>query len=235
MKRNDTGRRVSGGIILSLVASHSDSLVVYCAHDSVYSQRILDDFTQQTGIMVQMRFDTAKSIARSPVVSRVSRLQSMGIHSHFRGRTSAIVATACCSSGPIPSPNSSVIRIVLMGRSFKKVDNNGELISSASFLTCLAKEAVRQLFSWAIFLCSPLPPLKHIGQTSRLWGDKASVSTITCVPPRQRSGLSSYSVDLTSTTLARSRSFRCFPLHDVAPHVTSFSGPSPRAPVRTLQ
>ena len=35
-----------------------DALVVYCAHDSVYSQRILDDFTRETGIRVAPVFDT---------------------------------------------------------------------------------------------------------------------------------------------------------------------------------
>lgn len=33
-------------------------LVVYCAHDAVYARQILDDFTRQTGIQVQVRFDT---------------------------------------------------------------------------------------------------------------------------------------------------------------------------------
>ena len=36
----------------------SDSLVVYCAHDAVYSKEILDEFTRRTGIPVQIRFDT---------------------------------------------------------------------------------------------------------------------------------------------------------------------------------
>jgi len=34
------------------------SLVVYCAHDAIYAQQILDDFTRETGIPVQVRFDT---------------------------------------------------------------------------------------------------------------------------------------------------------------------------------
>jgi iron(III) transport system substrate-binding protein len=33
-------------------------LVVYCAHDAVYSEEILDDFEQRTGIPVETRFDT---------------------------------------------------------------------------------------------------------------------------------------------------------------------------------
>ena len=40
------------------VTTLSDGLVVYCAHDAVYSKQILDDFTRQTGIRVQVRFDT---------------------------------------------------------------------------------------------------------------------------------------------------------------------------------
>ncbi len=35
-----------------------DSLVVYCAHDAVYAKQILEDFTRQTGIQIQVRFDT---------------------------------------------------------------------------------------------------------------------------------------------------------------------------------
>lgn len=34
------------------------ALVVYCAHDAIYAKQILDDFTRQTGIRVQVRFDT---------------------------------------------------------------------------------------------------------------------------------------------------------------------------------
>ena len=38
-----------------------DGLVVYCAHDSVYSEAVLNRFTEQTGIPVQMKFDTEAS------------------------------------------------------------------------------------------------------------------------------------------------------------------------------
>lgn len=34
------------------------ALVVYCAHDAVYAKQILDDFSRQTGIRVQVRYDT---------------------------------------------------------------------------------------------------------------------------------------------------------------------------------
>ena len=36
----------------------SSSLVVYCAHDSVYADAILKDFERQTGIHVDVRYDT---------------------------------------------------------------------------------------------------------------------------------------------------------------------------------
>ncbi len=36
----------------------SDPLVVYCAHDSIYSESILRDFERRTGIPVAIRFDT---------------------------------------------------------------------------------------------------------------------------------------------------------------------------------
>jgi len=52
---------LASGIGLSLIRSTSggpSSLVVYCAHDSVYSQQILDKFQRQTGVSVSIRFDT---------------------------------------------------------------------------------------------------------------------------------------------------------------------------------
>lgn len=36
----------------------SNSLVVYCAHDAVYAKKILEDFETQTGIRVDVRYDT---------------------------------------------------------------------------------------------------------------------------------------------------------------------------------
>lgn len=38
--------------------STADKLVVYCAHDSVYSEKILKKFEQESGIDVEIRFDT---------------------------------------------------------------------------------------------------------------------------------------------------------------------------------
>ncbi|MBC8116269.1 MAG: ABC transporter substrate-binding protein, partial [Candidatus Saccharimonas sp.] len=35
-----------------------DALVVYCAHDKVYADAILKDFERQTGIRVDVRYDT---------------------------------------------------------------------------------------------------------------------------------------------------------------------------------
>lgn len=42
-----------------------DKLVVYCAHDSIYSEKILHEFEKATGIPVSIRFDTegTKSLA----------------------------------------------------------------------------------------------------------------------------------------------------------------------------
>jgi len=40
------------------MTSGSDPLVVYCAHDSVYSKAILKEFERTTGIPVAIRFDT---------------------------------------------------------------------------------------------------------------------------------------------------------------------------------
>jgi len=41
-----------------LLAPHRESLVVYCAHDSIYADQILREFEQQTGIPVAVRYDT---------------------------------------------------------------------------------------------------------------------------------------------------------------------------------
>ena len=39
-------------------APHRGSLVVYCAHDSIYADKILQDFERETGISVAVRYDT---------------------------------------------------------------------------------------------------------------------------------------------------------------------------------
>jgi len=41
-----------------LWAPHRESLVVYCAHDSIYADSILREFERQTGISVAVRYDT---------------------------------------------------------------------------------------------------------------------------------------------------------------------------------
>lgn len=41
-----------------LVHSGGDRLVVYCAHDSIYSEKILADFEKKTGLAVSIVFDT---------------------------------------------------------------------------------------------------------------------------------------------------------------------------------
>ena len=63
---------VLAGLWLSILP---DSLVVYCAHDAVYAKQILDDFTRQTGIPVQVRFDTeaTKSLGLINLISQERR------------------------------------------------------------------------------------------------------------------------------------------------------------------
>jgi iron(III) transport system substrate-binding protein len=47
-------------------------LVVYCAHDSIFSEKILRDFEQRTGIAVALRFDTeaTKSLGLTELLIR---------------------------------------------------------------------------------------------------------------------------------------------------------------------
>lgn len=46
------------GTYYLLWAPHRESLVVYCAHDSIYADSILQEFQRQTGISVAVRYDT---------------------------------------------------------------------------------------------------------------------------------------------------------------------------------
>ncbi|MGC1274806.1 MAG: extracellular solute-binding protein [Planctomycetaceae bacterium] len=47
------------GLLLSgCFAPSEDALVVYCAHDANFSQQVLEDFERETGIAVDVRFDT---------------------------------------------------------------------------------------------------------------------------------------------------------------------------------
>ncbi len=56
----------------SLTGSGRDALVVYCAHDAVYAEDILRQFEQQTGIAVEVRFDTeaTKSLGLVQLIER---------------------------------------------------------------------------------------------------------------------------------------------------------------------
>lgn len=47
-------------------------LVIYCAHDAIFSEKILQDFAKQTGIPVALRFDTeaTKSLALTELLIR---------------------------------------------------------------------------------------------------------------------------------------------------------------------
>ncbi len=49
-----------------------DALVVYCAHDAVYSEELLQRFEQETGIPVEVRFDTeaTKSLGLVQLIER---------------------------------------------------------------------------------------------------------------------------------------------------------------------
>lgn len=49
---------VFGGGARSFGGGSDEALVVYCAHDAVYSEAILDQFERETGIPVEVRFDT---------------------------------------------------------------------------------------------------------------------------------------------------------------------------------
>ncbi len=54
-------QRFSGVLLAVLAGCRSDApqpLIVYCAHDSVYSEDILKQFEQQSGIPVSIKFDT---------------------------------------------------------------------------------------------------------------------------------------------------------------------------------
>ncbi|QDU50605.1 extracellular solute-binding protein [Gimesia panareensis] len=50
----------------------NESLVVYCAHDSIFSEKILKEFEQETGIHVEPRFDTeaTKSLGLTNLIIR---------------------------------------------------------------------------------------------------------------------------------------------------------------------
>ena len=47
-----------GGMLLPSLFRGRDALVVYCAHDAIFSEKILRDFERKTGIPVDIVFDT---------------------------------------------------------------------------------------------------------------------------------------------------------------------------------
>jgi iron(III) transport system substrate-binding protein len=53
-------------------AERGEPLIVYCAHDAIYAQQVLDAFTDRTGIRVQARFDTeaTKSLGLTELIAR---------------------------------------------------------------------------------------------------------------------------------------------------------------------
>lgn len=53
-------------------AAHSGALVVYCAHDAVYAEKILRDFEKRTGTPIVIRFDTeaTKSLGLAELLIR---------------------------------------------------------------------------------------------------------------------------------------------------------------------
>ena len=53
-----TGLALAGLLSLTLWQPGTDRLVVYCAHDSVYAEEVLRDFERETGIPLEIRFDT---------------------------------------------------------------------------------------------------------------------------------------------------------------------------------
>ncbi|MDF1744517.1 MAG: extracellular solute-binding protein [Gimesia sp.] len=86
MNQKTRGRLFSGWFILVMVElaaiisigifffyqQNEDALVVYCAHDAVFSEEILKAFEQKTGIKVEPRFDTeaTKSLGLTNLIIR---------------------------------------------------------------------------------------------------------------------------------------------------------------------
>jgi hypothetical protein len=60
-------------------------LVVYCAHDSIYSEKILRDFEQRTGIPVATRFDTEATKSLGLTALRCLLEQRTARHAGPRG------------------------------------------------------------------------------------------------------------------------------------------------------
>lgn len=58
--------------VFFLYRKQADALVVYCAHDAMFSEKILNEFEQKTGIKVEPRFDTeaTKSLGLTNLIIR---------------------------------------------------------------------------------------------------------------------------------------------------------------------
>ena len=110
--RQSSGVAVAATVIALLIVAvltiggrtPEDAVVVYCSHDSVYSEEILRDFEKQTGIRVIVRFDTEATkslgLANQLIAERDSplcdvfwnngvlgtiRLQELGLLEPYRG------------------------------------------------------------------------------------------------------------------------------------------------------
>lgn len=61
-----------GTFLLWKLAAPRDALVIYCAHDAVFSEAILRDFEKRTGIAIAIRFDTeaTKSLGLTELIVR---------------------------------------------------------------------------------------------------------------------------------------------------------------------
>lgn len=79
MPKNNAGPlallTIVSGVVLAVLwlsTQSSSALVVYCAHDAVYSAEILEEFERQTGIHVETRFDTeaTKSLGLVQLIQR---------------------------------------------------------------------------------------------------------------------------------------------------------------------
>ena len=111
----DTARRVRVAAVVAAVllfvggyalqaAQRSPDLVVYCAHDSLYAERVIERFRERTGLAVAVRYDTeatkslglVEQIARERSHSRcdvfwnneplgVMRLAELGLLEAYRG------------------------------------------------------------------------------------------------------------------------------------------------------
>ena len=46
------------GAYYALWSPHREALIVYCSHDSIYADQILQEFQRQTGIPISVRYDT---------------------------------------------------------------------------------------------------------------------------------------------------------------------------------